>query len=95
VKIRWTPLAAGHLESAFQYLAQENETGAHQQIDRILEAVAKLAEFPQLGRGGRVEGTRELVIARTPFVVAYRIRAGQIQILSVLHGARRWPEQLE
>jgi toxin ParE1/3/4 len=38
-----------------------------------------------------VPRTRELVVARTPFVVSYRIAGREIQVLAVLHGARAWP----
>jgi hypothetical protein len=48
-----------------------------------------LARFPQSGRRGRIEGTRELVISRTPDVVAHRITCETVRILRVLHGARR------
>ena len=43
-------------------------------------------------RPGRVPGTRELVIPRTPFVVPYRLKSDIIQILRVYHGAHRWPK---
>jgi toxin ParE1/3/4 len=33
-----------------------------------------LSENPQLGAPGRVPGTRELVIPKTPYIVPYRIR---------------------
>ena len=39
---------------------------------------------------GRVAGTRELVIA--PFVIVYRVRKMTIDILAIIHSARRWPE---
>jgi plasmid stabilization system protein ParE len=61
------------------------------QVARIVKAVATLPEFPQSGRPGRRAGTRELVVAKTPFVVAYRVRGDLVEILRVLHGARRWP----
>jgi plasmid stabilization system protein ParE len=32
-----------------------------------------------------------LVIAGTPFLVVYRLEADRTAILTVLHGARRWP----
>jgi toxin ParE1/3/4 len=47
-----------------------------------------------MGRPGRVPGTRELVIPKTPFIVPYRLQRKVIQILRVYHGARRWPESL-
>ncbi len=45
-----------------------------------------------MGRIGRVVGTRELIITRTPFILPYRIQGNQIEILAVVHAARRWPE---
>ena len=46
-----------------------------------------------IGRKGRVEGTRELVIAGTPYIVPYRVRDDVVQIITVLHNAQRWPDQ--
>jgi plasmid stabilization system protein ParE len=42
--------------------------------ERIQEAVEYLMEYPNIGRPGRVSGTRELVVSGTPFVVVYRDR---------------------
>src|ERR1700736_4107998 len=43
---------------------------------------------PSRGRAGRVPGTRELIIPRTPFIVPYRLEGKTIQILRIFHGAR-------
>ncbi len=94
MKLLWTPLAGHHLEAAHDYLAQNGPTAAEDMIERIVSAVQVLKQHPQMGRKGRVRGTRELVIAGTPFVVAYRLRPDQIEILAVMHGARRWPDRL-
>jgi toxin ParE1/3/4 len=95
VTLRWTRLAASHLESAFEYLAQDNADAAGAAVDRILSAVEVLGRHPQMGRSGRVPRTRELVITGTPFVVAYRVRKDRIEILAVLHGARQWPDRFD
>ena len=58
---------------------------------RVREGVEYLLDHPNLGRAGRVRGTRELVISGSPFVVIYRVRFDQVQILRVLHHARKWP----
>lgn len=47
---------------------------------------------PALGRPGRVPGTRELVVTRTSFIVPYRIMGERVEILAVIHVARRWPD---
>lgn len=62
--------------------------------EHIAQAVLRLVEFPESGRPGRVPGTRELVIPRTPYVVAYALTGDRIRILRVLHGAQMWPDDL-
>lgn len=55
-----------------------------------------LAEYPGLGRPGRVVTTRGLVIPQTPDIVAYTADTGinAVVILRLLHGARLWPDEL-
>lgn len=92
VKIRWTRLAVEDLDSAYDYIATTNPTAARAVIARIGSALEALKAHPLIGRKGRVEGTRELVVPDTPFVVAYRMAKARVEILGVIHGARRWPE---
>jgi toxin ParE1/3/4 len=60
-------------------------------LEKVWARVMTLADFPEAGRAGRVAGTYEWVIEGTPYVVAYRIREGSIEILAVIHASRRWP----
>ena len=92
MKVAWTPLALEDLDSAYEYIAAENLTAADAIIERIRSAVNALRAHPDLGRKGRVEGTRELVISGTPFVIPYRVNKNRVEILALIHGARRWPE---
>lgn len=55
------------------------------------ERIAVLREHPQVGRGGRVKGTREMVIAGTDYIAVYRLDAAGVTVLRVLHAARQWP----
>ena len=50
---------------------------------------------PNMGRPGRIKATRELVIGRTSFIVAYRIKDNRIEILRVLHGSQQWPRNIK
>ena len=47
-----------------------------------------MASFPNLGRLGREEGTRELVCSPLPYIVVYRLKHSAIQILHIWHGAQ-------
>jgi toxin ParE1/3/4 len=91
VRIRWLRLARNDLHHVRGYIAQDHPSAAEIVSRRILRAVETLAEFPERGRLERVSGTRELVVPRTPFIVAYRWQADTIEIIRVIHGARRWP----
>ena len=55
----------------------------------IATSVQQLTTFPMSGRPGRVRGTRELVVANSPFVVAYSIEKERIVILAIHQGAQQ------
>jgi toxin ParE1/3/4 len=95
VKVRWTRLATADLNSAYDHVAAENPSAAARLRDRIENGVAILARHPSAGRIGRIQGTRELVVTGTPFIVPYRIRKGQVELLALIHGSRRWPDSLQ
>jgi toxin ParE1/3/4 len=82
-------------EAIFDYLEADNPRAAVRIDDRIEAHVELLVETPEIGRPGRIEGTRELVIPRTPYVAAYRIEGEIVTVLRVLHGAQEWPDDLE
>ena len=92
MRIVWTDISLRDLAAARAFIARENPTAADRQIERVFAAVATLLDFPEIGRVGRREGTRELVIGRTPYIAAYRLRGDAIEILRVLHERQRWPE---
>jgi len=91
--IVWRPRALDDLEAARRYIAERNPAAAARVNAAILTSVGRLVDHAKLGRPGRVDGTRELVISRTPYIVAYAIIETQVMMLSVLHSARRWPDR--
>jgi toxin ParE1/3/4 len=93
--VRWTTPAREQFVSAFEYIAEENRRAAARTADQIWDSTQLLGRHPMAGREGRVAGTRELVIAGTPFLVAYRIEKNEVRILAVLHAAREWPDEFE
>ncbi|HEY2392148.1 MAG TPA: type II toxin-antitoxin system RelE/ParE family toxin [Candidatus Angelobacter sp.] len=61
------------------------------QLCELRGSVEQLKTFPNSGRPGRVEGTRELPLARLPFLVVYRAKTDVVELARLLHGAQRWP----
>lgn len=59
--------------------------------EEIVRAARRLLDFPESGRPGRIAGTRELVVPRTPYIAAYVVMADRICILRILHGAQYGP----
>jgi len=93
MKIKWVRLALADLDQAAEFISQDNPEAAKRIVKRIRDATRLLSDHPNAGRPGRVHGTRELVITDTPFILPYRVVRNTVQILRVLHGARKWPEQ--
>lgn len=92
MKIKWTPTAASHLEAIQDYIAQDNPAAAYRVAQTIRQRVEMLSHHTYSGRTGRVEGTRELILANLPYIVAYAVSGDYIAILAVFHHSRKWPE---
>jgi addiction module RelE/StbE family toxin len=91
MKIKWVRLALADLEEAAEFISEDNPEAARKMVRRIWEAAQLLAEHPEAGRAGRVQGTREMIIGGTPFILPYRVKDNTLQILRVLHSSRKWP----
>lgn len=92
--IVWSPQAIDDLVSLRAFIAEENPAAAQRIALLILETVVQLlGDHPNIGRAGRVPGTRELVVSGTPYVVPYRVRHRRVEVLRIYHSARRWPDQ--
>ena len=89
--LEWTLKALGDLQNAGEYIAEDNFKAAKRMAERVQEAVEYLREHPNMGRPGRLHNTRELVVSGTPFIVVYWVRGDAVQILRLLHHARKWP----
>ena len=90
----WSPRAIRHLTDLRAYVARDNPDAAARIAVTLLTAVERLAGLPNLGRPGRLSGTRELVVPGTPYVIPYRLRGERLEIIAVFHGRQRWPPRL-
>ena len=50
------------------YITLDNPKAAENTVRRIGEVVAGLSFFPRIGRAGRNDDTRELLIGETPYI---------------------------
>lgn len=91
MRVRWDPKAVERLEAIGSYIAQDSPAAAERIVERIFDAVDRLADQPLQGRPGRITGTRELVIPRSPYIVIYRVRDQVVQVLAVQHAAQALP----
>ena len=94
MQIVWSAAALRDIAAIKAYIAAENPPAAERQVRLVVARIADLELFPLMGRTGRIEGTRELIVSRTPYLVAYRLRDTDVEILRVLHGRQRWPDRL-
>ena len=96
MRIVWTRRASRHLHAAYEYWRREqSEDAADLMLDRIFSAVELLEHHAEMGRHGRVPNTRELALHPLPFLLAYRVRRGKIEIAALLHGSRKWPNAFD
>jgi toxin ParE1/3/4 len=94
LKVRWLKRALANLEAEAEYIFRDSHAAAQRVVLAIEQAVQLLASHPAMGRAGRVEGTRELVVTGTPYIIPYRVREDRVEVLRVFHAARKWPPNL-
>ena len=92
MKIKWLRQSLRNLEQAHANIVKDDPGAARQLILRIQGAVGQLAEFPFMGRVGRPEATRELVISNTSYLIIYRVKEESVEILRILHSSKKYPE---
>ncbi len=92
MRVRWLRKALRNLDEEAAYIANDDSAAARMVVERVLNAVAMLAQQPDMGRPGRVPGTRELVVPKTRYIVPYRVRGDAVEILRVFHTSRRLPQ---
>jgi toxin ParE1/3/4 len=91
MKVVWSRRAIRHLVYLREYIEKDSEQNAALVAKRILKAVDLLQSHPEMGRPGRVVGTRELVVPGTPYLIPYRVRRERLELIAVFRGRQKWP----
>lgn len=94
MKVIWSRRALRHLVYIRRHIQKDSEQNAALVASRILKAVELLENHPELGRPGRVVGTRELVVPETPYIIPYRVRPERLELIAIFHGRQKWPSKL-
>jgi addiction module RelE/StbE family toxin len=94
VKVVWTPEAQQDRADIWDYIAADNLNAAVRMDQLFSDAAARLADFPMLGRAGKVPGSREL-IPHESYRLVYQIELETVWVLALLHTARQWPPASE
>ena len=95
MKVVWLKRVRNDLNEAIQWLNQRNPVAARKAARLINLQVSQLNSYPQLGRIGLIDGSRELVIQHTRYIAAYQIslQNNRIEILALVHESMQWPEE--
>lgn len=91
MRLIWLATARADRRAICDYIELDNPVAALEVDAYLGDRAMLLLANPELGRPGRRRATRELVLAhyRYSYVLVYRVRGSDIQILRLLHGARR------
>lgn len=95
MRVRWLRQALHNLDREAAYIAQDSPQSAAEFVTHLQASTSMLADHPNMGRPGRVPGTRELVVTKFPYVLPYRLRNNLVEILRVFHTSRKWPARLD
>ena len=94
--IKWSRTAREDMLGVLAYFAAlgEAETG-RSIVSALMEATERLSAFPLSGRQGRIENTREMIPAKLPYILVYRIvLPDAVEIVRILHTSRLFPHSL-
>lgn len=94
MQVKWLRRALENLDDEAAYIAKDSPRVAAELVVHMRNSAAMLADHPEMGRPGRISGTRELVVTRFSYILPYRMRSGTVEILRVFHTARQWPKRM-
>ena len=88
MRVVWTEPAETDLGDLFDYIARDSAIYAERFVDRILDAVVKLAELPRVGRQvpeANADHIRELIVQSQRVIYAIDDSNDTINILALVH----------
>jgi len=89
LRIRWFRQPLLDLDQIETYIAEDSPSTALEVVVKIIKAVSLLGAHQGIGRAGRVPGTKELIVPGLSYIVPYRVKDGEVQVLRVYHTSRK------
>ena len=86
MRLVWSRPARASISDIFAYIKVYNPAAAQKVKLNILLSARKLVEFPEIGRQAERPGVRLLVVAGSPYILAYTISGTTVEIGSVIDG---------
>jgi len=93
MEVLWLKEAIQDLKEIGQFIVADDPAAAYRVLTKIETSGNSLLHNPHLGRPGRVDKTRELIVPGLPYILPYYVKGKQIRILAVLHTSRKWPDE--
>ena len=95
MQVFWKRRALADLDRIAIYISKNNPNAAREVVEYLRGTTEILSTHPFLGRIGRLDGTRELVVPSFLYILAYQIdrEADEIEVLGVFHDRQMWPEE--
>ena len=88
MKVHWTETAEAHLGAIYAYIAQDSKNYALRTVDRITRRSQQIGEFPLSGRKvPEYESDQIREVFFGPYRIIYHIKADQVDVIAVIHGA--------
>ena len=89
MKVHWTDTAWNHLDSIYNFIAQDSPAYAKRMVDRLTRRSQQIGKFPFSGRSVPEYDMKQIrEVIEGPYRIIYYIKPDQIDVLAVLHGAR-------
>ena len=93
--VNWTEAALADLRAIEVYISRHSPQYSRSTIEKIFAFTGQLADFPYLGAEVleyEDESLRELL--EGPYRIVYRVYKDRVDVVAVVHSARRMPRGL-
>lgn len=95
MNVVWTDNALLHLTQIHAYIAHDSARYAIAMIDRITRRSQRCGQFPLMaGKVPEYDRNDVREVFEHPYRIIYRVLTERVDILAVIHGARKLPDKL-